>query len=642
MFKNEFHLALIIVAICSLLFIPACTCQTVGSRVETSCYGNLIPCANTTYDLGSPLRYWDGAYVANIYAGNIYGANITSSSGAAGNITGAGTTGYIPYWNSSTSLANSNAFYNSALGRVGINNAVPLYTLDVTGQIHATGDVSSDQDINATNDLNAGNNLEVTDDADIGGTTTTDILQVGTATPLFSLYSGSSFMSQLQVDGAGIFRSSPWSASILSFNSTATIPERSGTGTYDYTGGAYERLLTATAPIFVPSDETRPVMILIMSGVHVGAVGEVEHYISATQIQLTGENGFDTDLVGVTFGVLPTPTFGVAESGAVVHSTYGVNTFMFRSTNATSPYPFFIYTTDLGNDVSTVQVNVENNGYSNNNAVDINFVTGNMPADTRASILNIVADKSGATSSSNTTEIDFIDIQQLGVNSSQSHAIHVGQGFDQAMTVSGGSRVNPSYGYQVTAAGAVTDRVTGVAPDGTAFLDTSASDVQIFNAVNDYILLGSTGMFEAVPVYLTIGASHPINATYWYSTGAGTWATLVVSDTTNGFQNSGLMAFNAPAAWATTDRVTPAGAAITNGYYIKIVRTRGTITRVPTEDYFKLYTSSSTSDFSIRGNGTIKPVQMADASAPNDSIYYSTTSSVLVYKDSSGTVHQLY
>lgn len=44
----------------------------------------------------------------------------------------------------------------------------------------------------------------------------------------------------------------------------------------------------------------------------------------------------------------------------------------------------------------------------------------------------------------------------------------------------------------------------------------------------------------------------------------------------------------------------------------------------------------------IRANGTIKPVQLADASAANDSLYYSTTASKLAYKDSGGTVHALY
>ncbi len=51
-------------------------------------------------------------------------------------------------------------------------------------------------------------------------------------------------------------------------------------------------------------------------------------------------------------------------------------------------------------------------------------------------------------------------------------------------------------------------------------------------------------------------------------------------------------------------------------------------------------------DTNITGNlavsGAIQPASMADASAPNNSIYYSTTQLALAYKDSSGTVHTLY
>jgi len=44
----------------------------------------------------------------------------------------------------------------------------------------------------------------------------------------------------------------------------------------------------------------------------------------------------------------------------------------------------------------------------------------------------------------------------------------------------------------------------------------------------------------------------------------------------------------------------------------------------------------------ITSAGCFLPVSLADASAPNNSIYYSTTASKLVYKDSGGTVNNLY
>jgi len=58
-----------------------------------------------------------------------------------------------------------------------------------------------------------------------------------------------------------------------------------------------------------------------------------------------------------------------------------------------------------------------------------------------------------------------------------------------------------------------------------------------------------------------------------------------------------------------------------------------------------IYVGNSSNYFSgaiIRGDGTIQPVSLSDDVTANDSIYYSTNSSKLTYKDSSGAVHPLY
>lgn len=44
----------------------------------------------------------------------------------------------------------------------------------------------------------------------------------------------------------------------------------------------------------------------------------------------------------------------------------------------------------------------------------------------------------------------------------------------------------------------------------------------------------------------------------------------------------------------------------------------------------------------INNDGSFSPSQLADADAANNSIYYSTTQSKLVYKDPGGTVNDLY
>lgn len=52
--------------------------------------------------------------------------------------------------------------------------------------------------------------------------------------------------------------------------------------------------------------------------------------------------------------------------------------------------------------------------------------------------------------------------------------------------------------------------------------------------------------------------------------------------------------------------------------------------------------SSSSTIMSVNADGSITPTSLADSSASNNTIYYSTTASKLVYKDSGGTVNNLY
>lgn len=61
-----------------------------------------------------------------------------------------------------------------------------------------------------------------------------------------------------------------------------------------------------------------------------------------------------------------------------------------------------------------------------------------------------------------------------------------------------------------------------------------------------------------------------------------------------------------------------------------------------TADLFALYDSADTLLSSFDKTGALKPASMANSAAPNNSVFYSTTVSKLVYKDSSGATHSLH
>lgn len=61
-----------------------------------------------------------------------------------------------------------------------------------------------------------------------------------------------------------------------------------------------------------------------------------------------------------------------------------------------------------------------------------------------------------------------------------------------------------------------------------------------------------------------------------------------------------------------------------------------------TADLLSLKTDPSTPCGGFKAGGGWQPAHMSDAAAPNDTVYYSTTASKLVYKDGSGVVNNLY
>ena len=420
-----------------------------------------------------------------------------------------------------------------------------------------------------------------------------------------------------------------------------TTPDHTGNGSFDLTGGAYDNLFTATAAVFEATDASlRKFIVIVSSGANYGKCGEITNYIDTTNVAINAWN-WTEDFGPVSFAIVPHPIMAVGDAGHISMWAGTDGNVEIDSVDYTNG-ALFTVKLDAGADAAAaLLVNAEANGYTGIEAIEIEYDTGSLSKGDHASVLKIDVDETGALGSDANTELDFINILTTDDNDILKHAIHVGQSFDTAMTVSGGTEENPDYGYSVVPDTA-TDRVNGAPDPGTAFLEGETDNVEIFSDDNDYILIGSDALFEAADAILISGANQPIIPEYYYSTGNGTWAPLIVSETTNGFTQSGTITFNAPAGWALSNVTVPAGAVITNAYYIKIVRTRNFLGSPPVESYFKTYTSSSLTDFQIRGDGTINPVEMADASAPNDSLYYSTDQSKLVYKDSGGVVRDLY
>jgi len=408
--------------------------------------------------------------------------------------------------------------------------------------------------------------------------------------------------------------------------------EHSGqTGSYDYTGGVYERYFTAGAAVFTQADADNQNWIVINSGDWKGAKAEIEHYIDTTHVILRGES-WTSDLTDVTFSIFKPPVFSV-KNNYIHNHIKPTGSLLVESIGGAYTGDKLIGVENVigADDVETLNIRHNADGFSYTIAEKIYVEAGALGAGENATGLSIAIDDSGASSSDDTTEINAIYVETTDAYTVEKHALHVGAGFDSALMVLGGSAEDLDYGYEVSS-GSVVTRTSN-------FTDTT-SDIEIFDADNDYILIGSDATFEIIDVILAVESSKDVDLAYYYSQAGGNWTALTINrDTTNGFQNSGNITFDAPGDWAKDDEA-EANGDIVNAYYIKLMRQYDSlIPQLPTEDRFTIVTDQA-AGMSILGSGLVVLPYLSGipADVANGAIWMESDGLHIYYNDAEKTV----
>ncbi len=123
--SNKIRAFIFVALLAIMLFAIGCTCNTAGSRVYLDCHGNILPCANLTYDIGSPTMYWHNLYVENI------------NGTLTGNVTGTGIAGRLVQWSGASSIANATNTDAQVVGAVANSHVQNTDTILTTnGVIH--------------------------------------------------------------------------------------------------------------------------------------------------------------------------------------------------------------------------------------------------------------------------------------------------------------------------------------------------------------------------------------------------------------------------------------------------------------------------------------------------------------------------
>lgn len=373
-------------------------------------------------------------------------------------------------------------------------------------------------------------------------------------------------------------------------------PEHSNmVGSYDHTGGTYEQLLTVTAgDTFTESDATDGSWVLF-AGTNLGATAEIKEYISSTEVVVDGL-GWTSDISSQSLLVYAHPSFVSGAGGEHEFSVEAAGEFEIHSYAFTGSAVAEITNRAAADDIDALRIVVEGDGYDRQDGLKIEYETGDLQPADRGHAIHIAIDETGAVSSDATTDIDAIIVETTDGQDAAKHAIHVGVGFDTALVVEGGSARDMDYGYEVSS-GSVVSRIDN-------YTDT-ASDIEIFDADNDYILIGSDNTFEIIAVEIEVGSSKSVDLAYYYSKAGDNWTVLPIhSDTTNGFQNSGNITFDAPGDWTKDDEAEVNGD-ITEAFYVKLMRQYDTlIATLPAEDRIRIFTDTA-AGMSILGSGLV-------------------------------------
>jgi hypothetical protein len=203
-------------------------------------------------------------------------------------------------------------------------------------------------------------------------------------------------------------------------------------------------------------------------------------------------------------------------------------------------------------------------GFGDVKAVDVDFITGAIGAgqDEEAVLINI--DETLATGG----RVVGIEVLATDLGLAEVDGLETGVGVHPIIQLSG------PFGDA--------DSLLVLAVDQTVALSTGgAGNITVFAANNDTVTVGLATTFQEMEIIIDTGANQSVRPDFEISIGVGTWAAFSPTDGTNGFQNTGAI------AWVLAD--VPTWAPGTGGeYLVRITRTRNNLTTDPIVDLIQV------------------------------------------------------
>lgn len=212
-------------------------------------------------------------------------------------------------------------------------------------------------------------------------------------------------------------------------------------------------------------------------------------------------------------------------------------------------------------------------------------------------------------------EFDVMDVQMdvsalaasSGVHALNVAATNTTSGEVSALGVHAG--VSPVHQHVGTFATPSQTEYAGEIPSGGGWSDGIDGNT-IFEADDDEIYIGSTGIFSSLEVILsTVSSQDQILAIEYQHTDT-TWDAFIPGDGTNGFRQNGVITWAAGSLTGWKSDSDPGGADASAGYWIRLRRTRNTVVTDPIVTTIKLLEPD---EYVWDENGNISANSLADA-----------------------------
>ena len=272
--------------------------------------------------------------------------------------------------------------------------------------------------------------------------------------------------------------------------------------------------------------------------------------------------------------------------------------------------PLDIIHTSTEADDHALEIDVDAAGFGDVKAIDLDYITGDIAAGEDEGII-------------------LININEIAATGGEVFALEVlaTDGSAEIFGLKAGALIGPIHQDSGVFANPTTGTDNTPDTDVPAMIDGSTgTTTAIFEADNEYIIIGGVAAFQEIEFILTTTASVNIKPTFWYSTvGTGQFTQFTPVDGTNGFRNTGVVAWDASDL---TGHVADTG---TGTFDIKIIRTKNNITTSPILGYAKV---AATTEYiwDKSGNLTINDIT-ADGNVIIDN---PSTEAFLVRKDADG------